>query len=140
MPEDATGWTGQVTDRWFRPRVARGSRRHGHREGMKCYSVMLGANRVRSERRTFSREDEALIRELTARHFPEGYTILNAEGGWFDPSRGRFIKEASRQILICTADRRRVRRWGHELGAALRQKELLIVQLGSATTLKVRSQ
>jgi hypothetical protein len=104
---------------------------------MKCYSMMLGARRVRSERRTFSRADESRIREITTRHFPEGYTILNAEGGWFDPSRAQFIKEASRQILICTGQPRRVRRWASELGVALRQKELLIVQLGTATTLRV---
>jgi hypothetical protein len=100
---------------------------------------MLGAGRLRAEARAFSRTDESLIREITTRHFPEGYTILNAEGGWFDPSRTRFIKEASRQILICTNQARRVRRWGGELGAALRQKELLIVQLGPATTLKVKA-
>lgn len=104
---------------------------------MKCYSVMLGASRVRSERRTFSRADESLIRDITTRHFPEGYTILDAEGGWFDPMRGRFLKEASRQILVCARQAQRVRRWGDELGAALRQNELLIVQLGPATTLRV---
>jgi hypothetical protein len=105
---------------------------------MKCYSVMLGAGRLRSGARTFSRSDEALIREITTRHFPKGFTILNAEGGWFDPSRAKFIKEASRQILICTGKARRVQRWGRELGAALRQKELLVVELGAATTLSVQ--
>jgi hypothetical protein len=98
---------------------------------------MLGAGRLRAEARAFTRADETLIREITTRHFPEGYTILNAEGGWFDPSRGRFIQEASRQILICTNQSRRVRQWGRELGAALRQKELLVVELGAATTLSV---
>lgn len=104
---------------------------------MKCYSIMLGARRLHSEARTFSRADEALVREITTRHFPEGFTILNADGGWFDPSRKRFIKEASRQILICTEERLRVRRWAKQLGVALRQKELLIVALGSATTLRI---
>lgn len=103
---------------------------------MKCYSLILGARN--SAARQFSRADERRVRDITARHFPEGFTILNADGGWFDPARGKFVREASRQILVCAPSLRRLRPWCRELGRALRQKELMVVELGPATLFQTR--
>ena len=77
-----------------------------------------------------------MIRELTAHHFPDGFTILNAEGGWYDTERRIFVEEAARQILICTADLRELKAWCAALAGALRQKELLVVELGVARTFR----
>jgi hypothetical protein len=74
------------------------------------------------------------LRAITQRHFPEGFTILHADGGWFDPAAGRFVAEESRQILVCAPHRRRLRPWCDELARALKQKELLVVELGPAMT------
>jgi hypothetical protein len=103
---------------------------------MKCFSVILGARNTAAAGRRFARKDELLIREITARHFPDGFTILNADGGWFDPQRKAFLEEEARQILICTADRRALQNWCAALAAALRQKELLVVELGAARTFR----
>lgn len=105
---------------------------------MKCYSLLLGARNTPAATQRFSRQDDASIRDITFRHFPEGFTVLNADGGWFDPSVKEFIEEESRQVLVCAADRRQLRAWCHELAAALKQKELLVVELGSATTYRFR--
>ena len=101
------------------------------------WSVLIGARQMRRRRR-FSRADDGLLQSITAEHFPSGYTILEARGGWFDPSTRRFVREDSRQILITSGSMRRVRAWGKALGVALHQKELLLVQVGAARTIKVR--
>ena len=99
---------------------------------MKCFSVLLGARNTPAAGKDFSKADDELIREITFRHFPNGFTILNADGGWFDPKRREFIAEESRQILVCTQRRADLRNWCRELGAALQQKELLVVEIGPA--------
>ena len=104
----------------------------------KCFSLLLGARNTSSAGQHFSPEDDERIRSITFRHFPNGFTILNADGGWFDPSTKRFIEEDSRQILICASGIRSLHRWLADLATALRQKELLVVELGSATTYKAR--
>jgi hypothetical protein len=81
--------------------------------------------------------DDAQIREITFRHFPDGFTVLNADGGWFDPSARRFIKEESRQILICTDRPAALRRWCEELARALQQDELLVVEVGAAVSVRL---
>lgn len=104
------------------------------RVGTICYSLVLGARQTARAGKQFTRRDDALIRELTFRHFPDGFTIFNADGGWFDPARGRFIEEEARQILVCARRRRDLQRWCEDLARALAQKELLVVELGPATT------
>jgi hypothetical protein len=101
-----------------------------------CFSLHLGARNTVAAGRRFARHDDEQIRSITFRHFPRGFTVLNANGGWFDPSRG-FIAEESRQILVCTTSRRALRRWCRELARALGQKELLVVELGPATAFRV---
>ena len=96
----------------------------------RCYSLLLGARNTGSRTHRFSASDERRIREITFRHFPEGFTVLNADGGWFDPTRRRFVREESRQILICTDERRRLASWCAELRVALRQDELLVIDAG----------
>jgi len=101
---------------------------------MRCYSILLGARQTTAAASRFSRVDDARLRTITFRHFPEGFTILNADGGWFDPEQCRFIKEESRQILVCAADSRQLRPWCQELAEALGQSELLVVEHGVART------
>ena len=102
----------------------------------KCFSLLLGARNTPSAGKLFTRADDEQIRSLTFRHFPSGFSILNASGGWFDPARSRFIEEDSRQILVCAASLRALRPWLDELAAALRQKELLVIEIGPATTFR----
>src|SRR5688572_18210071 len=102
----------------------------------RCWSLLVGSRRLQGNRGVFAASDDQIIRQITMRHFPAGFTILHAAGGWFDPARRKFQREESRQILICAATLAAVRSWGRELGAALRQKELLIVELGRAISLK----
>jgi len=105
---------------------------------MKCYSLLLGARNTRAGATRFSREDDDHLRAITFRHFPEGFTILNADGGWFDGKRGEFIQEESRQILVCSARAHRLRRWCAELAGVLGQSELLVVEQGRAATFRFR--
>jgi hypothetical protein len=103
---------------------------------MKCYSLIVGArNRGGAQ---WGRRDEHAIRRITQAHFPDGFTILRAAGGWFDPARGRFFQEPSRQILVCTTEARRLKPWCRELAAALQQRELLVVELGPARAFHFR--
>lgn len=101
---------------------------------MKCFSLILGARNTPSAGPHFTPADEELIRALTFRHFPDGFTILNADGGWFDPLRKAFVAEESRQILVCAKNRSALRAWCDDLARALQQKELLVVELGPAET------
>lgn len=85
-----------------------------------------GGNRI-------SHSNDAAIRDTTFRHFPDGFTILNADGGWFDPERKEFLEEESRQVLVCAESSSALQAWCTELAEALRQKELLVIELGPAT-------
>lgn len=105
---------------------------------MRCYSLLLGARNTPAATARFSAKDEASIRAITFRHFPDGFTILNADGGWFDPSKKNFVKEQSRQILICTWQPRKLAAWCAELATVLKQEELLVVELGRAATFTAR--
>lgn len=103
----------------------------------RAYSLLLGARNTPGAGREFSSDDDARIREITARHFPEGFTILRAEGAWFDSVRKQFIEEASREIRVVTSRPALLRPWCDELGAALGQQELLVVELGAAALFRV---
>ena len=98
---------------------------------MKCYSLLVGARNRRGTPK-FSRATEAVLQKITANHFPDGFTILDAAGGWFDPRRRKFQKEQSRQVLVCTAHPARLGPWCAELARALGQEELLVTELGRA--------
>jgi hypothetical protein len=104
---------------------------------LKCFSLLLGARNTPASGKDFTASDDERIREITFRHFPDGFTILNADGGWFDPAKKRFIEEASRQILVCTAQRGDLRAWCAELAQALKQQELLVVEIGPAAAFRV---
>lgn len=97
---------------------------------MRCYSLMLGARHTASPGPRFSAADDRRIRDITRRHFPGGFTILKASGGWFDPDAKEFVAEQSRQILVC-ASRRSLAPWCRELARALNQQELLVVEVGA---------
>ena len=105
---------------------------------MKCFSLLLGARNTPAATARFSAEDDEGLRSITFRHFPDGFTILNADGGWFDPLNKVFVEEQSRQILICTSDARKLAPWCEELRSALKQDELLVVELGNASTYPVQ--
>lgn len=106
---------------------------------LKCFSLLLGARNTPGGGKHFTPHDEEQIRSLTFRHFPDGFTILNASGGWFDPQKKRFVDEDSRQILVCTPTIRLLRPWCDELARVLKQKELLVVQLGPVSTFEAKS-
>jgi hypothetical protein len=106
--------------------------------GPKCFSLLLGARNTPAAGKHFTKADDEKIRALTFRHFPDGFTILNASGGWFDPSRRRFVEEDSRQILVCTSNVRSLRPWLNDLAATLEQKELLVIELGRSMTYQLK--
>lgn len=99
---------------------------------MKCFTLILGARHTSATGPRFKAADDRRIREITRSHFPDGFTILEANGGWFDPEKKRFVNEESRQILVCSPSRRRLTAWCEELAGALKQKELLVVEAGTA--------
>lgn len=102
------------------------------------WSLLIGAGHVRRGARRFSGAADRLLQQTTREHFPAGYTILEARGGWFDPSADRFVREESRQILVTSASARQVARWAVALGAALRQQELLLVKVGQARRIRIQ--
>jgi hypothetical protein len=101
---------------------------------MKCFSLLLGARHTPMGGARFRPEDDTLIRDITFRHFPDGFTVLHADGGWFDPQARRFVQEESRQLLITAESRAALRAWCRELGTALQQQQLLLVEVGPITT------
>jgi hypothetical protein len=105
---------------------------------LRCYSLLLGARNTGARGGRFRPGDDRRLREITARHFPRGFTILAAEGGWFDAAAGRFIEEESRQILISTGRPAALRAWCQELGRAFGQQELVLVELGPARAFRIR--
>jgi len=102
---------------------------------MKAYSVLIGAP---NDTRRFSPTAERRLQQITARHFPGGFTILDAKGAWYDPARRAFRREQARQIVVTTAQLRRLRPWCLELGAALNQKEILLLEAGRMTRVVMR--
>lgn len=102
-----------------------------------CWSILIGARRIGS-RRSFTADDELRLQAITADHFPNGYTILEAKGGWFDPTSRRFVREDSRQILVTSASFPAVKTWAIALGSALRQKEIILVKVGNTRRIRIR--
>ena len=102
---------------------------------MKCYSLSIGSENTGGGRR-FTRAADALIRKITESHFPDGFTIMHANGGWFDPKRGQFLREESRQVIVSAEHPRRLDDWCEELARALKQKELLVIELGPRRRLR----
>jgi hypothetical protein len=106
---------------------------------MKCYSLMLGARNTPTAGRNFRPQDDEQIRAITFRYFPAGFTILHANGGWFDPKQRRFIEEESRQLLVCTDNPNSLEAWCEDLLRTLQQAELLVVEVGPATVFSRKS-
>src|SRR5690606_1885520 len=107
---------------------------------MKCYTLTLGARNTPAAGKKFSRADDELIRRITCAHFTEGVTILNADGGWFGPARKAFVAEASRQIIVCASRRAQLRPWCAQLARELQQRELLVIETGTATLFRTGRQ
>ena len=103
----------------------------------RCFSLLLGARNTPAQGKRFSARDDARIRAITFDHVPDGFTVLNADGGWFDPEKRRFVEEESRQILVSAPTIASLRAWCAELGRALGQKELLVIEVGRVTHFRV---
>jgi hypothetical protein len=103
----------------------------------RCFSLLIGARNTPRGGERFQRADERTIRKLTVKYFPNGFTILNAKGVWYDAEKKKFVREESRQILISTSNRRLLLAWGRRLGRELSQKELILVELGPVRTLRI---
>lgn len=114
------------------PKRANKSSAMGH-----CYSVLIGARNGPGHGK-FSKRRAQIVCDITARYFPEGSSILDAEGGWFDPERRIFVREESRQVLVCASSLKALRPWCAALSRALQQRELLVVRLGPATLYRPR--
>jgi hypothetical protein len=100
---------------------------------MKSYSILIGSNNARG---TFARKDDTLLQTITARYFPDGFTILAASGSWYNAKEKTFRKEEAREVLICTKRPKTVKKWCNEIGRALRQKELILVETGRAKRIR----
>ena len=97
---------------------------------MICYSLTIGSRNSVNAAARFSVKDQETIQRITAQHFPLGSTILEASGTWFDPVARTFVREESRQILVCAAAREDLKGWYNELCYAMQQKSLMLVELG----------
>lgn len=102
---------------------------------MKSYSVLIGA---RNSRHRWTRADEALAQEITLRHFPEGCSFLQVKGAWYDPASRSFRREEAREIVVTTHHFRKLSAWCRELGHALGQKELVVLERGQAYRIVTR--
>jgi hypothetical protein len=96
---------------------------------MKAYSILIGSPNTT---RRIARREERALQTIVARHFPNGFTILDAKGAWHDARRRSFRKEDARQVLVCTAQPRKLAACCRELGAALRQQEIVVFAIGAA--------
>lgn len=103
---------------------------------MKCFALAIGA---RNSRRRFSAADDRLLQATTERYFPNGFTVMETNGGWFDPKQKRFIKEESRHITVQAPHVRALKEWCRELAKALSQTELLVIETGVARTFRFKA-
>src|SRR5215216_4138391 len=99
-----------------------------------CYAVLIGSRRGRG----FSKRDERELQTITRKYFPEGFTIIETQGGWWNAETATFVRETSRQIQVCSQKRKRVNTWAQALGRKLDQKEILLVKVGSARRIRIR--
>lgn len=100
-----------------------------------CYALFIAVPRTRRSSRPDLSTDKT-IQELTKTHFPDGFSVARIDGGWLDPATGKFRREESREVTVCTDKNQRVIRWAKALAAACRQKELLVVKLGRASRVR----
>lgn len=106
---------------------------------MNSYAVSVGARNSAAAGHRFSARDERLIRKVTRAYFPNGFTILEARGGWWDPDKKNFVREETRQIQVNSSSWPAVRRWALHLGRTLGQKEIVVARTGTAVTLAVHA-
>jgi hypothetical protein len=99
-----------------------------------CYAVLLGSRNGRG----FSARDDRKLQSITRNYFPEGFTIIETKGGWWNPEANTFVRETSRQIQVCSEKRKAVQTWARMLGRELNQKEILLLKVGSARRIRIR--
>lgn len=98
---------------------------------MKTYSLLVGA-RAAFNSGEFSPAQERLLLNVTREHFPQGFTLLRARGGWWNPDAQRFEREESREVRVVCSAYRPVLAWARGVCTALKQKEVLITEIGCA--------
>ncbi len=104
---------------------------------IKAYSICIGARHTRGGGKRFHPADQRLIEAITQKHFPAGFTITNAKGGWFDAALGKLVKEESRQIIVGGGEGRKIARWCRDLAIALNQREIVAVKLGTMSVYRI---
>lgn len=45
------------------------------------------------------------VARVIAANFPDGFTILDADGGWLDPWSGKLIRETSKLVIVAADPR-----------------------------------
>lgn len=105
---------------------------------MKTYSLIVGARTVSGSVR-FEPSQEKRLLDITREHFPDGFTLLCARGGWWNASTHRFEKEESREVRVVSANNAKVVQWARAVGTALKQKEVLVTEIGRVRRLFLKS-
>ena len=100
--------------------------------GMTPAFAFLIGSRNRVGEKIYTERDDATLSAITARYFSPGYSIINQKGFWTDPD-GTFCEEASRMVIIASADIQKMESWRNQIVMALQQKT--VVQLGYWTAL-----
>jgi hypothetical protein len=49
-------------------------------------------------------EWDSFVADTLGRRFPDGFTVLDAQGQWFDPERRTVSREATKYVVIAAAD------------------------------------
>ncbi len=98
---------------------------------MKTYSLLVGS-RALSGNAKFQSHQDKLLQDTTREHFPGGFTILRARGGWWNSTTKRFETEESREVRVVTSRYQAVARWARAIGAVLGQREVILTESGRA--------
>ena len=100
-------------------------------------AYLLGArNRMAGgavKSRQFTPGDDELLREVSVRHFEDGFTIIEQAGNW--RTGKKVVSEDSRTILVVGGSDKQHRSWRNQIVAHFQQQSLIRIDLGRATIL-----
>ena len=78
--------------------------------------------------RGYTKEDDKNLIKITARYFPNGYTIIRQRGFW--NSSGTLISESGRTIIVVGGDEKEHQAWQNQIVPTFQQESILRITLG----------
>jgi len=80
--------------------------------------------------RRYTKRDDVTLAKVTAKYFPDGFTVIEHAGNWRDSSD--LIQEDSRTILVVGGEPAKHEGWRNDIVATFQQEKIVRIPLSDA--------